>query len=118
MKTNLNALEIAILNEIAESNSKQYPLLKNHLNYIRVKSREYTGVGAYVSFDYLSKYQKSIIINEEHLVLSSEKMLEINLLQYGLNYEINITNGKIDFLEIATNGEPWDGDFGEFRFVN
>lgn len=40
----------------------------------------------------------------------------IDGLKYGLNYEINIIDGKFDFLEIVTNGETWDGEFGDFEF--
>ena len=54
----------------------------------------------------------------EHISLSSDKNLEVDTLKYGLNYKLNITKGKIDFLELVTNGEEWNGKFKFFRFID
>lgn len=117
MEKDLNTLEKAIVNEIANYNDKQYFFIKSHLPFLRVKSRENTGVGIYVNFEYVPGGEL-IIPDIDDIALSSDKTLELEGLKYGLNYELNITKGKIDFLELVTNGESWDGGFGKFQFVN
>lgn len=118
MGKDLNKLEQAIINEIANYNEEQYSFVRNHLPFLRVKSRENTGVGMYVSFEYIFENEPLIILSDiDDLALSSDKSLELDLLKYGLNYELNITKGKIDFLELVTNGESWDGRFGKFKFM-
>ncbi len=52
------------------------------------------------------------------LIRHSTPDLTLDSLEYGLNYELNITKGKIDFLELATNGEDWDGNYENFEFSN
>lgn len=116
MDKNLNHLEQVILAEIAEFNYKEYPYLKNHISHLRIKSREDTGVGRYVNFEYFNDEQLTID-NSENTFLSSERSVEINALKYGINYELNITKGRFDFLELVTNGEAWSDDYGGLRFV-
>ncbi|MEO5906476.1 MAG: hypothetical protein ABIQ11_07110 [Saprospiraceae bacterium] len=117
MEKDLNILEQAIVNEIANYNEKQYSFVRSHLPFLRVKSRENTGVGMYVNFEYISGNEPITLSDIDVIALSSDKSLELDVLKYGLNYELNITKGKIDFLELVTNGESWDGGFGKFRFV-
>jgi len=117
MGTHLNSLEMAIIEEIVSTKGEQYPLLKNHIPFLRVKSREKTGVGVYVNFEYEEFQTLSKVTEMDDLVLTSEKSLELDVLQYGLNYELNLTKGRIAFLELVTNGEHWDGIFGKFTFI-
>jgi hypothetical protein len=117
MEKDLNQFELAIVNEIAKSNEENFSFIKNHLPYLKVKSRKKTGVGMYVNFEYVQMDESLIARNKDDIALSSYKGLELDVLVYGLNYELNITEGKIDFLELVTNGESWDGEFGNFKFV-
>ena len=116
MAKELNELELAIIKEISRFNMRN-AFLKEHLPYLKVKSREETGVGMYVNFEYISM-DSSIVKSNKDMVLSSNKMLEIDGLKYGLNYELNIIKGKIVFLELVTNGELWDGKFRHFKFID
>jgi len=118
MDKNLNLLEQAIINEIAEFNKSEYSFIKEHLPHLRIKSREDTGVGMYVYFKYSEEEVNLEMNNSEDTCLSSDKSLELDVLEYGVNYELNITNGKIDFLELVTNGEDWDGKYENFNFSN
>lgn len=118
MKEDLNKLEKAIINEIVEFNKKKYSTIRTHVPYLNVKSRENTGVGIFVYFGYSEEGSNLKMDNSEDIYLSSDKSLELDVLKYGLNYELNITNGKIDFLELVTNGEDWDGGYGDFKFLN
>lgn len=118
MKKDLNKLERAIINEIIEFNKKEYVSLRIHVPYLSIKSRETTGVGMYVHFEYSKEGVNLEMNNSEDICLSSDKSLELDTLDYGLNYELNITKGKIDFLELVTNGEDWDGNCKNFKFSN
>ncbi len=113
----MNQLEQAILNDLPEFNKKEYPSLKEHLLHLRIKSREDTGVGRYVYFEYSEEGVNLKMNISENICLSSEKSLELDVLEYSVNYELNITNGKIDFWELVTNGEDWDGKYEKFMLV-
>lgn len=117
MEKDLNKLEQAIVNEIVEFNKKEYPFISAHVPYLSVKSRETTGVGMYVHFEYSEEGVNLEMNNLEDVCLSSGKSLELDNLEYGVNYELNITKGKLDFLELITNGESWDGNYKAFDFV-
>ncbi len=71
----------------------------------------------YVHFDYAPDFRFTPISEKEHVALSSDKSLEIVPLKYGLNFELNITGGRIDFLELVSNGEEWDGNVSEYRLT-
>ena len=81
---------------------------------LKVKNREYTGVGSYTHF----QYDSSKILTKD-TAISSRKRLLIKGLEHELTYELNLTDGKIDFLEIVTNGDDkWDGKVKDFELVN
>lgn len=104
----LNELEKAILNRI----SLKYPILKKHINYLKIKSREPTGVGMYINFCYdnIENVEQLDILNAS---LSTNEIIELDTLENGLGYEVDITNGFINFIELITYGETWDGDLNK-----
>jgi hypothetical protein len=109
---NLNSLEVALLQSILEENKEKYPFLLNHFPLLKVKNREYTGVGSYSNFEYTSPIDE-LLIND---LISSKKELLINGVKNELSYVLDITNGKINFLEIVTNGnEEWNGKYENFE---
>jgi len=112
----MNLLEQTILNEIANAHQNEYPFIKDHLPFIRVKSREKSDAGMYVNFMYTKDFKHSKQPKQADIYLTSNKSLELDNLDYGLNHELNITNGKLDFLELVTNGEYWDGSYKSFSF--
>jgi hypothetical protein len=95
----LNNLEIAILKAIVNENSNKYPFLLEHINYIHVASREFTGVGMYTNFGYNKNFDNKNI----DTLVSSAKSLFIEGFNYDISYVLSISNGKIHFLEIVTN---------------
>ncbi len=117
MSKDLNKLERAIINEIIEFNKQNYPFISKHIPYLSVKFRKTTGVGMYVYFEYSKKGINFEINNFENICLSSDKSLKLDNLKYDINYEINISKGKLDFLELVTNGESWDGSYKTFNFT-
>ena len=107
----MNELEKEILNEIVNS----HPDLKNnlikHYSELRVKKREYTGIGIYVNFEYGNAELSPI--DKKHLTGKAE--LLIPTLEFPVTYEIAITNGKIDFMELVSNEGEWNGKSDGFQ---
>lgn len=101
----LNVLEKHLLIAILEENEKLYPSLLSRLDLVKVKYREFTGVGSFTFFE-----DTSSEIFPANAVSSCRKTLKFNRLENELSYELNLTDGKFDFLEIVTNGfDEWEG---------
>ena len=110
-----NKLEVIILATLIEENNIKYPLLKSHLPLLKVKSREFTGVGIYTNFHYITEP----LTEEISALLSSPNQLLMDNLENELSYLLDITDGKINYLEILTNGnEAWDGKFESSIYMN
>ena len=85
-----------------------------HFPYLVVKSREYSGVGMYSNFEYMKEFDQRDI----NLLLTSLKELTVDNLENELSYVLSITNGKIQFLEIVTNGnDSLLGEIINFKLV-
>jgi len=109
----LNKLETELLKAIIEENKQKYPYLQSHFEILKVKNREFTGVGSYTHF----QYPTSKVLTKD-TSLSSTKRLMIDGLVNELSYELNLTDGKMDFLEIVTNGsDEWGGKAESFKLV-
>jgi phage tail tube protein FII len=104
---NLNNIENAVLKAIIDENQENHQFLNFHFPYLNIKSREYTGVGMYSNFEYSKGFEQSDV----NVLLTSLKELTVNNLENELSYVLYITNGKIQFLEIVTNGN--DSFYGE-----
>jgi hypothetical protein len=115
MTFELNKFEIAILKRL----SIKYPYITDHIPYLLVESRVYTGVGMYVNFSYSKYYSEKLNLDIKNTSLSTNESIEIDSLNYGLGYEVDISNGKIKFIEVITYGENWDGKVSEnFVFLH
>ena len=106
----LNHLERAILDKL----SIDYPVLRNHIKHLLVRERKLTGTGMFVYFAYADDTPRLDYI--QHLQLSATGYLKMDGLTDGLIDSLNITEGKIDFLQLVTYDEPWDGIVREFRW--
>lgn len=49
--------------------------------------------------------------------ISTNEKIEIEGLIYGLGYEVDISEGKIKFIEFITYGENWNGSIGNFLIL-
>lgn len=107
----LNPLEIEIVNRI----SINYTSIKMHLPFLKVRGREKTGVGMYVNLAYTNGLEERLDIPDS--AISSNDLIMIEGLKNGLNFEIDVSNGKLNFIEIVSNGEPWDGTFKDFLII-
>ena len=106
---NLNKLEVSILKRLA----KKFPSINEHLDFIKVENRIITGVGMYINIIYSNPNNLELHLGINNLAISTNERIEIFGLNYGLNYEVDITNGKIKFIELVTNGENWNGEISE-----
>jgi hypothetical protein len=113
----LTELEFQLVSAIIEFNKNRYPDLVQQFHSLKVKSREYTGVGCYINF-YLSDLNSMLVLNSINTSLSCNKLLKVNTLINPLSFELDIMRGKINFLEIVTNGgESWDGSYNRFEII-
>lgn len=112
MENDLNDFELAILDKIAV----KYPFLQPHIPLLKVQKRKITGVGMYVDFCYVSNSNSFQPIPDNYMVLGSDSHLCIEGLEHGLAYEITVEKGHIDFLELVTYDEEWDGSIKKFWF--
>lgn len=108
----LNRLEKEILKVIAH----EYPILRSHIPYLRVKNREYTGVGMYVNLSYENYEDERVRLIEDGL-LSVNKVITLNGVENGLGFTLDIADGLVNFIELFTyDDETWDGTFNVFEF--
>jgi hypothetical protein len=110
----LQSLELELVCAILKANQESYPSLLEHLPNLTVKSREYTGVGLYVNFE----DKTTNLYSPKDAIISSGKRLIIEGVDYELSYELNITDGRLHFLEIVTNDGQWDGTFKNYELLN
>jgi hypothetical protein len=109
---NLNQFELAILDRLSVDN----PVIKKHIPFLRVRNREVTGVGMYVHFFYVNNAPSLDSIPKPYI--STSGYLKMEGLKDGLIDDVNITDGKVDFLELVTYDEPWDGIIRNFFWTD
>jgi hypothetical protein len=110
----LNNFELKVLELV----SSKYPSLRNHIPYLRVARRKYTGVGIFVYFNYLEPPDDLKSLELLIDTLSTWDQIKIKGLKYDLSWEVVITDGRINFIEFVTNGnEAWDGSVNNFLIV-
>ncbi|WP_020404498.1 hypothetical protein [Gracilimonas tropica] len=110
----LNKLELAILERL----SNKYPLIKNHIPFLKVESRENTGVGMYINITYCIEAGKTLDLEIEDGSLGSDESVQMNGLKHGLAYEVDVKKGRLNFIELVSYGEEWDGKVrDDFIFI-
>lgn len=113
MNENLNKLEFAIIQEVLKYNIGNKDLIKilHHIVYIKIRNRDFTGVGFFINF----KYDKNIKIDKNiNLSLSSEKNIKFKGFDDYFSFELDITKGKFNYLEIITYSNGWNGKYNSF----
>jgi len=106
--TELKEFEHLLLKTIIKGNPEKFGYLSEHLDFIRIETTKITGTGLYINFVYLKEFQEQEF---ENGLLSAEAKLTAPNLKNELTYCLDVTNCKIDSLEILTNEkENWDGD--------
>jgi hypothetical protein len=113
--SNLKQYEIDILKEIAKTNSSKYPWLLKQIEVLEVESREKTKVGLYVNF------RRKTIDNVPDSIegtLSSNQVIKTKGLKNGLGFIVDITKGYINYIELFTYDEQWDGEVEDYSFLS
>ena len=106
--TELKEFERLLVKTIIKDNSEKFGYLSEHLDFIKIETTKTTGTGLYINFVYLKEFQEEEF---ENGLLSAEAKLTAPNLKNELTYCLDITNCKIDSLEILTNEkENWDGN--------
>lgn len=108
----LNKLEKSILERLAT----KYPDIKLHIPFLKVETREITGVGMYINFSYYKSIEKVLDFEIDNASISTNETIEIEGLKYGLSYEVDVTDGRINFIALVTYGEEWNGDIPDNFF--
>ncbi len=108
----LNKLERVVLQQLSE----KYPAIKSHIPHLKVKDRQNTGVGMFVNFFFATPDGILSGLDMEDCAISTNDNIRIEGLEHGLGYEVDITKGRINFIEFITYGEGWDGSSKNFSF--
>ena len=116
MNDYLNKLEFALLQEILKYNYNKDNIdyLLAHIPFISVEKREFTGVGFYVNFEY-TKDDYLRIDQKISMSLSSSKSLKFDTFQEYFSCELDVSNGRINYLEIVTYKSGWNGLYNSFE---
>lgn len=105
----LKKFELVLLKTIIEDNLEKFSFLFNHLNFISVETRKINNFGLTLTFEYLKDFSEDDEFTNG--LLSARPKLTVPNLKNALTYCLDVTNSKIDFLEILTNEkEVWDGN--------
>jgi len=113
MNSNLNNIEKSLITEIIKEHIIKFPFLNNHYKELYVRNRENTGVGFYINFLYKNEMESTDL----NTTISTKKSLLIKGFKNEVNYELDITSGKINFLEIVSNGaDIFDKNIDEYIF--
>src|SRR5688572_20713898 len=108
----LNELESTLLKGLVQ----KYPSLGSHIPFLKVSERKSTGTGMIISLVYTNG-DTSIEIENINALFSNEEKIQVQNLKNGLAYVIDITDGKIEHIELATYSEKWNGVIKEFKLV-
>lgn len=109
----INEFELTLLNGLTE----KYPSLKSHIPYLKVTERKMSSTGMSVIFEYVNA-DGQLISEDINALFSNGENIQIKNLKKGLGYVIDITAGRIEYLELTTYGESWDGKYGDFKIVS
>ena len=112
MMNQLTDLESILLNGLIE----KYPSLKSHIQFLKVQERKISKIGMTVNFEYVNVEQE-INFEEINALFSGGENIEVKGLKEGLSYVIDVTDGKILYLEFTTYGENWTGKFGDYKLI-
>jgi hypothetical protein len=110
--------ELDLLHSILDDQREKYPCLYSQIPFLRVRSREVTGVGGYVHFELPDDPGTPIDTGQPDIVLTVNKTIEMDDPPSGMGFALDVSSGKINFLELVTYGdEEWHGAVGRYEIV-
>src|SRR5687768_4265925 len=110
---NLTDLESKLLEGLV----KKYSSLSSHIPYLKVSERKTTDTGMHVHFIYTNG-DTPLQFDEINALFSNEEIIQTKGLKKGLAYVIDVTDGKIEYIEFVTYGEKWNGLFKQYKIVD
>lgn len=117
MNNFLNTLEFAIFQEVLKTtDSKNRSYLVEHLPYLKIVERKFTGVGLLIFLDYDINHTLTLL-NDYNLNLGSRKSIKFNDFNEYFSFEVSVKMGKITIIEIVTYASGWSGQITSFDFI-
>ncbi len=93
--------------------ANECPQAVNEVALLNVRSREHTGVGAYVHFDYLAEV---ITQSPRPSHIGSSIAIKIEGMKGSAGCVLFFEKGKIELLEFFTYGAAWPQEVTEYSF--
>lgn len=113
-----NRFELDLLHAILDDQKERYPVLHGQIPFLGVRSRELTGVGGYIHFELPDAPNVPIEAGQPNIMLTANKTIEMDEPPSGMAFALDVTGGRINFLELVTYGdERWDGTIGRYEIV-
>jgi len=106
----LNELEVTLLNNL----TTKYPLLKPHLEHLKVTERKLNKDSVIVTLAY-SDFNGDF--EDINALFSNGENIEVKGLKEGLSYVIDVSDGEITSIEFNTYNEKWNGKFDDYKVV-
>jgi len=105
----LTSLELTCIELVAKNN---WPMFR--VDGLRAIRRENTGVGRYVHLeDELRQQLVDGVYGPE-----SGRTVEMSGVEYGLDFVVDVSSGRINYLELVTSGnDGWDGVERDWRIA-
>lgn len=111
--------EVDLLRAALDGKEDRYWSLVAQVPYLRVRKRELTPAGGYVYFDLPAEHSDLVDTESPNVVLTPNKMIETDHPPSGMGFALDVTDGRINFLELFTYGdEEWNGAVGCYRIVS
>ena len=102
--------------ELLDRLIQKYPVLKSHIPFLQVVSRQASPEGMIVNITYRDLETKPEPSDIDAL-FSNQERIHVKGLKNGLGYVIDVTDGEIQFIEFMTYDEKWNGKFDDYKIV-
>ena len=120
MTQELNKFELSLVELVLENNCPKYGWLKEQLSFLKVKSREFSTVGGYINFALSDNtLDQNVEYFQGDFTLSAPRLLRVKGTDDFMSFELDITRGRINFMELVVDGRwIWNGLFDNMEVVD
>lgn len=109
----LNNLEAAVMDKLFTGDDMALALLRQQRQRLRVRTREYSGVGFFTEFDLPPDAPKLPVAGP---IRFGDVLAEIDGMEHGAGFLIFVDNGLLTMLEGYSNAnEAWPETISSFR---
>lgn len=109
----LSDFERAVLDKLLAGEHPALVTLREQARGARVVSREYTGVGFFITFD-LAPDAPRLRQDKFHF---GDVNAQVDGLEHGAGFVLFVQGGALSLLEGYTYAEDWPGEIGEFQLT-